>query len=185
MFNLLERSISKFPLNVDLSKKFLSPPYKIPSWPVNPADKKYEELFVPPETEILFVIIGASILKISFCQSVPSPKFEISVNINPPPDETLISFNIAAYSEAFKTPIVFSGDCCPYDVLKVNLASWFLDPLLVVITITPLPPLTPYSAVVDASFKTEILSISEGSKEFISSKLWLIPSTITNGSLPV
>ena len=80
---------------------------------MNPADRKYDELLVPPETEILFVIIGASILKISFCQSVPSPRFEISEKINPPPDETLISFRIAAYSEAFNTPIVFSGDCWP------------------------------------------------------------------------
>ena len=50
---------------------------------------------------------------------------------------------------------------------------------------TPLPPLTPYNAVVDASLRTEIVSISDGSNEFISSKLWLIPSTITKGSLPV
>ena len=52
-------------------------------------------------------------------------------------------------------------------------------------TITPLPPLTPYKAVVEASLRTEILSISEGSNAFMSSRLRVIPSTITSGAFPV
>ena len=52
-------------------------------------------------------------------------------------------------------------------------------------TITPLPPLTPYRAVVEASLRTEILSISEGSNAFMSSRLKVIPSTITSGAFPV
>ena len=67
---------------------------------------------------------------------------------------------------------------------KEKTVDWFFLPDLVVITITPFPPLTPYKAVVEASFKTETLSISEGLIASISQREEFIPSITTKGSVP-
>jgi len=56
------------------------------------------------------------------------------------------------------------------------------SPLRVVIIITPLAPRTPNTAVAEASFNTEILAISFGSIDRISSTA--TPSTIINGFVP-
>ena len=72
----------------------------------------------------------------------------------------------------------------PIDVLNVNLVSEFLSPDFVVITITPLPPFTPYIEAKAASFKTFTDLTSFGFKEFKSSIVADIPSIITSGSFP-
>ena len=69
-------------------------------------------------------------------------------------------------------------------MLNVNEVSVFLSPDFVVITITPLPPLTPYIEAKAASFKTFTDFTSFGFKEFRSSIEAEIPSMTTNGSFP-
>ena len=62
--------------------------------------------------------------------------------------------------------------------------SEFLSPDLVVTTITPLPPLTPYIEARAASFKTLTDLISLGLSEFKSSIDCETPSITTNGEFP-
>ena len=69
-------------------------------------------------------------------------------------------------------------------MLKLKDVSEFLSPDLVVTTITPLPPLTPYIDAKAASFKTFTDFISLGFNEFKSSIDCDTPSITTSGEFP-
>ena len=75
---------------------------------------------------------------------------------------------------------VHIGEFKPCSTLIENLGAPF-EPVFVVTRITPFAPFAPYTAVADASFRTEMLAMSVGDNIFIDRS---IPSTITSGLLP-
>ena len=69
--------------------------------------------------------------------------------------------------------------------MNVNFTGWLKNPDFVVTKITPLPPLDPYRAAVEASLRISILEISEGGKAFKSLRDCGTPSITTNGAFPL